>query len=354
MGINYKHKIIRVVFISTIFILFSLTFWPFLTELLLAALFAFAFHDFVEKMLAKKIKRKYASLIVTLSILFFIAAPLTFIILKTISAIKKYSQVGFINIPLYQSSEKLFNELTTYLVSIAERFSLDISKIPNPSEILGHYSTQIASYATESITKVPQVALSFLVFFLGLYYFLSESQKIKEQFFKFDLLSELETNKIIIILKSSSYMTLAISLFIAAIQAFIISVFSYFSGFEEFFMIFIITFVFALIPLVGSAPTPLFLMLIAFMQSNTGAAITMLVAGIIAGSIDNFIKPILLSSAKESLSPILSLITLIGAILVYGPVGILIGPIITQLAINIIGILRSDDKSGEFIADSDL
>lgn len=348
--LSFKHRLIRTIFISFVFILFAATFWPFLTELILAALFAFAFHDFIEKMLIRKINRTYASLSVTLGVFLFIASPIIFVTLKTISAVKKYSQTGLHNTQLYQSTEKLLLDLANYLKTIAEHLSLDTSRIPNPSELLSRYSGDIGTLATSSIAKVPELGLSIFVFFLALYYFLNESSKIKFQFLNFDLLSENETNKIISILKSSSYTTLAISLFIAAIQAIIISVFAYFSGFTEFFIIFVVTFVFALIPLVGSAPTSLFLMLIAYIQSNPSAAFTMLVAGIIAGSIDNFIKPLILSSGEESLPPILSLITLIGAIMVYGAIGILIGPIITQLAINILQIMGSsitDEKSGE-------
>ncbi len=354
MNAANKHKIIRTIFIALIFILFALTFWPFLTELLLSALFAFAFHDFTKKMYARKISRIYASLIVTLGVFIFIATPLIFITLKTIATIKEYAKVGIHHTSLYQSTEKLLQDLMIYLTTIAERLDLDVSKFPQPTDFLSRYAGEVGSLATGIVAKLPQIGLSIFIFFLGLYYFLNQSQKIKDQFLKFDLLSKVETNKIISILKSSSYLTLAISLLIATIQAFVVSIFAYLSGYTEFFIIYICTFVFSLVPVVGSAPVPLFLMLISFMQGSNAAAIAMLVAGVIAGSIDNLIKPLLLSAVEESLPPILSLITLIGAILVYGAIGILIGPIITRLATNILNILRPDEKSGEFVADSDL
>lgn len=354
MNTDNKHKIIRSIFITFVFILFALTFWPFFTELLLAALFAFAFHDLTEKMFVKKIKRPYASLIVTLGVLVFIAAPLIFITLKTTSAIKEYMKVGVHTTPVYQLTEKILQNLTVNLNSIAERFNFDASKLPDMTELLSRYSGEIGVFATSNLSKLPDLGLSIFIFFLGLYYFLNESKKIKSQLLKFDLLSAVETNKIITILKKSSYMTLVISLLIAALQATIVSIFSYFSGFTEFFIIFIVTFIFSMMPVVGSAPAPLFLMLISLLQGNSGAAIAMLVAGLIAGSIDNLIKPILISSSTDDLPPILSLITLIGAILIYGVVGILIGPIITSLAANILDILRPDEKSGEFKANSDL
>ena len=349
-----KHKLIRTAFISIVFILFALTFWPFITELILSALFAFALHDFINRLTKKKVKRQYASLIVTLGVLIFIATPLVIVTVKTITTINEYSAVGFHNTVFYQSTEKIFNDVAKSIGSVAKRFDIDATKLPNPTEFLSQYSGKIGTFATIIITKIPDITLSLFVFFLGLYYFLSDSQKIKTQFLKLDLLSERETNEIIGTFTTTSYLTLVISLFIAALQALTITVFAYFCGFTDFFILFIVTFIFSLVPLVGSVPVPIFLMMIAYIQGNSAGVITMLVAGILSGSLDNLIKPILLSSAGEVLPPIISLFTLIGAIMVYGAVGILIGPIITQLALNILDILKPSENSGVILAESDL
>lgn len=349
-----KHKIIRTVFVSFIFVLFGYTFYPFLTELLLAALFAFALHDLIVKITKKNFKRHHASLAVTLGVLIFIAAPIVFVTLSTISAVKEYAAAGFQNTELYQSTLKILHDVTGSLSTLVQRFGINASNLPNPTDLLSKYSGNIGTYATNIVTKLPDIGLSLFVFFLALFYFLNESKKIKEQFLKFDLLSADETNKIIGILKKSSYLTLVISILIAVIQAFTIATVAYFCGFTEFVIIFVVTSIFSLVPVVGTAPVPIILMLVAYVQGNTGAAVAMMIAGLAAGGIDNIVKPMLLSSSGEDLPPIISLLTLIGAILVYGAVGILIGPIITQLVLNILDIFRPGEKSSEIVADSDL
>ncbi len=45
------------------------------------------------------------------------------------------------------------------------------------------------------------------------------------------------------------------------------------------------------------------------------------------------------SGGADDLHPVLSLLALIGAIIVYGAAGILLGPILTQLALKIVPIL---------------
>lgn len=350
---NLRHKMIRFTFVSLIFVLFAFMFWPFFTALLLASLFAFALYDTVNKLTRAKISRSNASLLLMSGILIFIAVPLVFIVLKTISTIRDYSAIGLQNTSIYQTTEKLLLSLTDYGGQLAARFDLDISKLPKPVELLSSYSDEIGSFATNAISQLPSVALSFIVFFLALYYFLNESRKIKSLLLRFDLLSETEINKIIQIIKRSSFLTLVASVLIGVVQALIITIFAYFCGFTDFIIVFIITFITSLIPVVGSGPVALFLMLISFIQGSTAAGVAMLVALVIAGSVDNLIKPLILNSASEDLHPIVSLLALVGAILVYGPTGILLGPILTQLAFNILSILRTEEKSGE-IAPTDI
>lgn len=353
MNHEFRHKFIRSSFIAIVFMLFAFMFWPFFTALLLASLFSFALYDVVTNLTKYRLSRSNASLTLIMGILVFIATPLVFIVLKTISTIKEYSAVGLHNTSIYQATEQLLHRITDYGTELAARFDLDISKLPKPVEVLSGYSDEIGAFATNTVAQLPAIALSFIVFFLALYYFLNESGKVKSLFLKFDLLSETEMNQIIKIIKRSSYLTLVASILIGLIQALIITVFAYFCGFTDVIIVFIITFITSLIPVVGSGPVALFLMAISFIQGNTGSGIAMLVALVIASSVDNLIKPLILNSASEDLHPILSLLALIGAILVYGPPGILLGPILTQLAFNILPILGSEEKSGE-IAPTDI
>ncbi|AGH95336.1 AI-2E family transporter [Pseudobdellovibrio exovorus] len=355
MDSQARYKITRILFISFVFVLFGLMFMPFAGALLLASLCAFALHDYLGYITARGIKRKYATLILTLGVLFFVAAPVIFIVLRAVTIIKNYSAQGFRDTPIYQSTEKLLHDVTAYGSALAERIGFDTSKIPHPVDLLGKYSGEIGSYATSLLASIPELALNLFVFFLALYYFLNEAQTVKSYFMRLNILSQREANNIIRIIKTSSHLTFVVSILIGILQASIVAGVAYFAGFSEFFIIFIVTAVFSLIPVLGSAPTALFLMLTAFVQGNTGGAIAMLVASVVAGSVDNLIKPVILNSAGEDqIHPILSLLSLIGAILMYGFIGLLLGPIITQLALSLLPAIVSsssdEEKSGEIEA----
>lgn len=349
-----RHKIIRTVFITIIFSLFAFMFWPFFTAILLAALFAFALHDIVSKLTFRSLSRKNASILLLITLLVFIATPLLFLTATTVSTVKEYLAIGIQNTNFYQSTLKLVLQAGETLVTMGSRLNFDMTNLPKPAELLNEYSGELGGFATKAIAKIPQFALSLIVFFLALYYFLNESKQVRNFIVRFDLVSENEMNKIISIIKSSSFRTLIASLVIAAVQASVISVFAYFSGYTDFFLVFLVAFIFALIPVVGSAPVSIFLILISFIQGNNGAAVAMIVAFALASSLDNIIKPLILKSSTDDIHPIILLLALIGGILVYGAPGILLGPVLTQLAFNILNILSSDENTGEITTNSDL
>lgn len=339
-----KHFLFRVLLTATIIFLFAYMFWPFFTPLLLAALFSFALETQVSNLTFRFKNRKLVTLGFLIAIGLFVAAPITLITLKTISTIKVYSSVGLQNSQIYKLTEQLVIHLTDDLNSIAQRFDFDTTQLPKLTDLLGQTSSSIANIITNILTSLPQKTLSVLVFFAGLFYFISEAESIKKFFLNLDILSSAEFQQVVQIIKKSSYLTLIASAVVGSLQALIVASFGYFCGFTEFILLFVITFILSLIPVLGATPVAIFLAVLAFIQGQNGAMIGMLVASAIASSIDNVIKPIIVNSSSENLHPLISLLALVGAIFVYGAPGILLGPILTQLALNIKHILFPSQK----------
>ena len=349
-----KHKIVKTTLISAVFIGFALMFLPFITPVLLAALFSFALHDVVTGLAHKRhLSRRIASLLLILGLIVVVAAPLVFITLTTIETVKNYSAAGIENTNLYHWTTQLLTDVTDFIQSTAQKFNVE-SSLPKVKTYFAEFTSGIGGHATNIFASIPKMGLSLIVFFLSLYYFLNDSHSIKNLILRYDLIQQKDLNKITAIVKTSSFQTLIASVFIAFAQALLISIFAYFCDYTDFFLVFIIAFLFALIPVVGSGPVPLFLAAISFIQGNTGAGIAMLVCLGIASSLDNIIKAFVLRGDDDRIHPIVSLISLIGALIIYGIPGILLGPVITQLAFHVLDILHSGEKAGEFHPDSDL
>ncbi len=335
-----RHKIFRYIVVGSVFLAFAFMFWRFTTPILLAAMLAFALHDSVSKMEARRISRRAGSLMLMAAIVVFIAFPLTFLILKLVSSFNEYSEIGFKNTKAFVWLMQIIHQAQDALNTMARSFNISISTLGKPTEFLTDHVGTIGGWATAFVTGIPGFLIGVIAFSLALFYFLNESEQIKKTFLNWDLLSEAETNQLVAVVKTSSRLALISTLLVAAVQSLIISIFAYFCGFDDFFMVFIFTFIFALIPVVGCAPPSLFLILVSFMNDKPGAAIAMIVAFAIASTSDNVIKALLFNSANDQIHPVILLLALVGAIYAYGPAGILIGPIVTQLAFNVIPIIR--------------
>ncbi len=341
-------RVIRIIVSALIMLLFAVMFWPFLTPLLLAALFAFAFEKLVTKYTAHyKKSRVFVTSVLLLLLCLFVVVPIVIVVIKTISSIKEASASGLQNSQLYQMLEQFLSGISSKINLIAHSLDMDSSQLPQLVDLFSRGSQSVASFATDFIAAIPDKTLSLLVFLGSLYYFLVESSAIKKTFVNLRILKKSELNQMIEIVKKSSYITIVASALIGAIQASIVAIFAYFCGYKEFMILFVLTFLFSLIPVVGAAPVAVLLAVLSFIQGHNGAGIAMIVGAAIAGTVDNIVKPMIVSSVGEDLHPVLSLLALIGAIIVYGAPGILLGPILTQLALRVVPILFPENEQAE-------
>jgi predicted PurR-regulated permease PerM len=104
---------------------------------------------------------------------------------------------------------------------------------------------------------------------------------------------------------------------------------------------------FALLPLVGSwiiwVPAAIWLLT----QGHVGGGVTLVITcGLIAGTIDHFVRPILLSG-RARMSPLLVFISVLGGISVFGMLGFVLGPIVVATAAGILGAYTGDYKGRE-------
>lgn len=104
---------------------------------------------------------------------------------------------------------------------------------------------------------------------------------------------------------------------------------------------------FALLPLIGSwviwVPAALWL----FTQGRIGGGVTLAITcGLLAGGIDHFVRPILLSG-RARMSPLLVFVSVLGGISVFGMLGFVLGPIIVAAVASILGAYPGDYKGQE-------
>jgi predicted PurR-regulated permease PerM len=96
-----------------------------------------------------------------------------------------------------------------------------------------------------------------------------------------------------------------------------------------------------MVPLIGVAPILIGGVLYLFLTGQVGYGIVMLVGSAITATADNVVRPWVLKGHGE-MHPLLGLVSALGAVAVFGPTGIILGPIIAAVFTAFLGIVASD------------
>jgi predicted PurR-regulated permease PerM len=95
------------------------------------------------------------------------------------------------------------------------------------------------------------------------------------------------------------------------------------------------TFLLAWIPLVGSSPVWLTGAIYLYAQDAILKAILLVACGLMAGLVDNFVRPLVLQG-RSKMHPLVSLVAIFGGIEMFGILGIFLGPILAAVLIALL------------------
>lgn len=346
-------KNIKLLIAIIINVAFLFIFYPFMAPIIMAGIFAFAFEPILKKYQVSNKKRKLPTILLILSFSLFFILSFTWVLYRIIVKVKLYTEGGLRNTSLYTSFSKLLEKINYLLSGISDTLNLDLSGMVNLEAIVDKTGGLFLKLSSTFLSQLPEFILAFFIFVLALYYFITEARYIKKWASDTEVLNREELNHLVVTVQKTSYATLMSSLVIGSIQALTVTVAGYICGYHEVGIVFLTTFIFSFIPVIGAAPMAILLALMSVAQAEYMAGLGLLVASGVAGTIDNILKPILISnSVEDDLHPIVSLVAIIGAVLVYGIAGLFLGPILTQLVIKVVPILLKKESAAELTTDS--
>ncbi len=189
---------------------------------------------------------------------------------------------------------------------------------------------------TTALLGIPDLVVSLFLFSLFLYLFLSKGVEIGAGFTRIGILPQADLQALVSTFQKSCRDAIVISIAIGVVQATVVAVGARLSGYREFAVIFTITFFLSFIPIIGAGPVGFFLSAVSFLTGNSAAGIALLATGLVAGSIDNILRPYLISNKNNEGHPILSLATIIGAIMIFGLKGLILGPVILTVTFSLL------------------
>lgn len=201
-----------------------------------------------------------------------------------------------------------------------------------------------ASFVQGSVLQIVGLVLTFYIFF----YFLRDRRAILESLRSLSPLSEADMNRVFDGVNDTVHATLYGTLAVAIVQGSLGGLMFWWLGLPSPLLWGIVMALLAVVPVLGAfivwIPAAIFLVL----AGSGGKALLLTLWGaIVVGGIDNLLYPILVGR-RLKMHTVLAFVSLVGGLIVFGPSGLILGPVIftiTRLLLEIWSSHNSAEKT---------
>lgn len=311
-------------------------FKPFWVVLVLGASFAIVLYPLYDWLKKRKFPSWLSSLLVVLFFVILICGPL----------------LG-IGIIVFNQSQNAYQAITANgnnLTPFIEKINHSVNSIM-PSEINFDLKTKISSFISflsSNAAKIFSVTLSaifsFLLLILSIFYFLKDGAQWRKSLVKLSPLADTDDEKIIRRFSETVNAVIKGYLTIALLQGIMMGIGLYIFKVPNPALWGVIAGIVSLIPSVGTALVSVPAVIFLYATGHTINAFGMLTWAILmVGMIDNLVSPIIVSK-KIKIPSFIIMFSILGGIILLGPIGILVGPLTVSLLYTLISIYRNEFK----------
>lgn len=346
---KYAFIIILLVLIITVFLIIK----PFIISILTSFVVAYIFYPVYRKLNNKIKKKNISAIIVSLLIILIFSIPFIFVI----NTLVKEINIGYVEVKKMITKGELFN-IDCKKASLREttlcKFSNFVKDIVTNQKIklyVERIGITITTYVTENFSKliisIPRILLNVFLFFFLTFYLFKDGK-----LFVFKTLAILPIKKknqkdVIKTFNDVLYATIYGQIIIAIVQGTLGGLAFYIFGISSPVFWGVMMTLFSLVPFVGSsiiwAPAAIYLFISGLASSSNPLilkGLALFIFGVlIISTIDNILRPKIVGN-KIGMHPAFVFLGVIGGIMLFGPLGILLGPLVIALLIIFIRIYK--------------
>ncbi len=328
----YQRNVTLFTFLATITVLaVALVWmtWPYLLGLTMAGVFAVITQPIYQKGIDRGLGKKTTSALLVFVIILLIIVPAFFFMS---AAMKQALSVS-------QSISK--NELFSPTALIAQISGWQVVEIigASPEEMslkihewIQSGSTVAAAKVVSIIALMPGIVLNLVMGFVSYFFLLIDGKRFLlwlGQCIPFD---KHVGEKVITSLKDTTIASIWATVVAGIAQALVLFIGYLVLGVPGSILAAIATFIFSWIPILGTTPVWIIGAFYLLAEHSPYKVFAMILFGIAAGLVDNFIHPYVLKG-RSHLHPLVALISIFGGIGLFGIMGIFLGPILASVMI---------------------
>ncbi|OGQ45157.1 MAG: hypothetical protein A3I05_04965 [Deltaproteobacteria bacterium RIFCSPLOWO2_02_FULL_44_10] len=332
------------VFFAALTLLFLALLWPFAKPAFLALTLTIVFAPLYRFILHKcRLHRYLASVLTTLIIAACVLIPL--IVLGTVLVTHVGSFLQNISYQLAQGSfSDVFQPILQTLSQWIERltgtapFRVDLEQ--EIFKVLQGLGKSIYNFSPRVLLTTFSIIFNFFLILLFLVVFFAEGVQLHKWLMEASPLSSLHLEKMLTEMRLTITTSLTASLLIAVVQGSLLGLGFWIVGFNHPYSWWPIAIILSVIPIIGAVSCYITASLILLATGQTEWSIAFFVYGVaIVSSVDNIIRPFLVRGTTR-IHPVLLFVTLIGAAKLFGPIGIIVGPVLLSIFLAAVRIYR--------------
>jgi len=334
------------IIIAAVFVLTFFVFQPYLAAIFLALVFAIIFQPIYRKILPLvKRKQALASFITVTGIVLIVLIPLIFF---GIVFLRESSNLYLNAVGQSEGVSVLFtltSGLEQFINSVFPGFNVNISSYVDFSQYLEAISGWFLDNVGFFFSSIFRGALSLIIMIVALYYFLKDGGRLSRALVFLSPLPDSYDKMIFSKIETAINSVIRGYIIIAIIKSLLAGIGFLFFGVPSPVIWAFVTAISSFVPVIGTglvfAPIVLFL----FITGKVFAGIGMFLWGtLIVGLVDNFIGPFLITRGVK-IHPFLILVSVLGGLELFGPVGFIAGPVILSLLFSLLEIYPLITKS---------
>ncbi len=332
------------ILLAGIFILAFLIFKPFIYALVLATVFATVFRPIHTRVLtAVGNKQSVAALLSTILVLVVVIVPLT-----------------FVGVQIFSEATQLYSSLVSNggANDLTRAVSEGIQKVTGFSPVPIEFSGNINQYLQQGLSwllqhlgllfaNVARAVISTFIFLIALYYIFKDGAKLKRAVVSLSPLQDIHDETIFSKLSLAVNSIIKGSLAVALVQGVLTAIGFTLFGVPNPTLWGSVATIGALVPGVGTTLVLLPAALYLFLNGQIVSMVGLLIWGMTAvGLVDNFLGPKVVGRGTH-LHPFLILLSILGGIGFFGPIGFVLGPLVLSLLFAFLDIYVTVNKEHE-------
>ncbi|MCX6720667.1 MAG: AI-2E family transporter [Candidatus Staskawiczbacteria bacterium] len=334
---NLQHYfLLALLFGVLIFAFFILR--PFIYAGILALVCAIIFQPIHQKILNFSRGRKgLAALFTTIVIVVTILIPVIFL---GINIFKEAQQFYFFIIG--DSGRNTFTSISNSLVSSYQKyFPFEKTLFIDVTKYIEQGLAWLLNHFSSTFSNALGLLFNFLIFIFITYYALKDGPELKKIVTKLSPLDDTDDEAIFKKIKVAINSVIKGGLIVALIQGALVAIGFAIFGVPNIILWGIVATIVSLVPGLGTSIILIPAIVFVFLTGNIFLALGLLVWGLaIVGPVDGLLRPILIGRGIK-IHPLIIFLSVVGGIMLFGPIGLLLGPLTISLLFAFLDIYIS-------------